>query len=256
MRTLQRAGAGLLALTLATGIAACGSDDDKETSSDTTVTEGDGASFCDALVEFNGAVSNVELDDTSTEEDIKAAGDELGPLFQAIADNAPEDVATQAEELNATVQALREGDAETFNADATFETYTAFLDGSVGACDFETLEVTAKDYAFEAPETVPAGDTTLSFTNTSEAEEHEMILFRKADGVALSFEEIVDLGEEEAGDKMVFAGAAFAPPGKSASSLATLTPGAYAMICFIPVGGADDGPPHFTQGMLHEFTVS
>ena len=29
------------------------------------------------------------------------------------------------------------------------------------------------------------------------------------------------------------------------------------MICFIPVGSpeVEDGPPHFTQGMIQEFTV-
>ena len=32
-------------------------------------------------------------------------------------------------------------------------------------------------------------------------------------------------------------------------------PGEYAMVCFIPVGGAEDGPPHFTQGMVQEFIV-
>ena len=49
--------------------------------------------------------------------------------------------------------------------------------------------------------------------------------------------------------------AAFAPPGEGGSTLAELSAGDYAMICFIPVGGGEDGPPHFTQGMIHEFTV-
>ncbi|MGH9084703.1 MAG: hypothetical protein ACRDYW_04570 [Acidimicrobiales bacterium] len=244
MRTLQRVGAGVLALTLVSGIAACGDDDDEDT-----------AAFCDALVEFNGAVNEVEIDDTSSEADITEAGERLGPIFETIATNAPEAVSDQAEELNETVQSLREGDAEAFNADATFETYTEFLDGSIGSCDFEGVDVTATDYAFDAPDTVPAGTVALSLTNDSDAEEHEMIIFRRADGVDLSFEEILELGEEEAEDKIVFSGAAFAPPGETGSSLADLEAGDYAMVCFIPVGGAEDGPPHFTQGMLHEFTV-
>jgi hypothetical protein len=43
--------------------------------------------------------------------------------------------------------------------------------------------------------------------------------------------------------------------------MADLTSGSYAAVCFIPVGSVDeeteaDGPPHFTQGMKTEFTVS
>jgi hypothetical protein len=34
-----------------------------------------------------------------------------------------------------------------------------------------------------------------------------------------------------------------------------LEPGEYVMVCFVSVGGAEDGPPHFTQGMKYEFTV-
>jgi hypothetical protein len=255
MRTLQRVGVGLLALTLAGGITACGDDDDDEATDTTAVAGGDSAAFCDALVEFNSAVNEVEIDDTSSEEDIKTAGEQLGPIFENIAANAPDAVASQAEELNATVQSLREGDAEAFNADATFETYTEFVDGSVGSCDFESVDVTATDYAFDAPDTVPAGTVSLKLTNSSDAEEHEMIIFRKADGVDLSFQEILELGEEESQDKIVFSGAAFAPPGEGGSSLAELEAGDYAMVCFLPVGGAEDGPPHFTQGMIHEFTV-
>jgi hypothetical protein len=118
------------------------------------------------------------------------------------------------------------------------------------------VAVTGVDYAFEGvPETIPAGTVAFDFTNASETEEHEMIVFRKADGVTLSFEEIIQLPEEESEDKVVFASAAFAPPGGEGSTLASLDAGEYAMVCFIPVGGAEDGPPHFTQGMISTFTV-
>lgn len=52
-----------------------------------------------------------------------------------------------------------------------------------------------------------------------------------------------------------FVTATFAEPGDEGSALVTLEPGDYAMVCFVPVGGGEDGPPHFTEGMLHEFTV-
>ncbi|HEX4866348.1 MAG TPA: hypothetical protein VFV32_01855 [Acidimicrobiales bacterium] len=261
MRTLPRAGAGLLALTLALGITACGSDDDDST--DTTVAaKGDGAAsgdtgaFCDALVEFNGAVMEVEIDDTTPEADVKEAGGQLAELTQALVDNAPEDLADGAEEIHGFVTPMaEEGDASVFNQDSSFEAYGKFLGDATEACDFQTVDVTAKDYAFEAPNTVKAGNVSFALTNSSDAEEHEMIVMAKADGVDLTWEELLALPEEEAQSKVHFAGFAFAPPGESSSTLATLAPGDYAMVCFIPVGGAEDGPPHFTQGMVHEFTV-
>lgn len=255
MRTLQRAGAGLLALTLATGIAACGSDDDKEATADTSAAGGDNAAFCDALIDFNTAAFQVDISDDTSADDIKAAGEELGPLSEALEENAPEDLKASAAEINDFVQPLREGDAGPFNQDSTFETYMGFLGEATSACDFEEVSVTAKDYAFEAPDTVKAGNVSFAFTNASEGEDHEMAVMQKADGVDLSWEELLALPEEEAMSKTSFVTAAYSPPGEGGSTLATLKPGKYVMVCFIPVGGAEDGPPHFTQGMIHEFTV-
>jgi hypothetical protein len=54
----------------------------------------------------------------------------------------------------------------------------------------------------------------------------------------------------------VFVGAGFAPAGApSGTVLAELEGGEYAMLCFVPVGGAEDGEPHFLHGMKQEFTV-
>jgi hypothetical protein len=258
LRTVQRVGAGLLVLSLMGGIAACGDDDDDETSEETTAPEGSGVSedFCGPLVEFNGQVLQVELDDSSSEDDIQAAGEVLAPLTADLAENAPDDLADAATEINDAVQPLTEGDAEPFNSDAVFETYTEFLAGAVEACEFESVPVSAIDYAFEGvPATIEAGTVSFPFTNESEAEEHELVLMRKADGVTSSFTELLELPEEEAMTQVEFLGAAFAPPGGEGAALADLEPGEYAMICFIPVGGAEDGPPHFTQGMIQEFTV-
>ncbi|MEQ1786836.1 MAG: hypothetical protein ABL966_07275, partial [Acidimicrobiales bacterium] len=172
MRTLQRVGAGVLALTLATGIAACGSDDDGATTATTEAPDAELAAFCDAVVEFNGAVTTVELDETSTEADIKATGGQLGPIFAVITEGAPDSVSEPATELSDAIEALGEGDAEAFNADSTFETYTTFLTGAVQECDFPGVDVTAIDYAFQdVPEAVDGGTTAFNLTNESVAED-------------------------------------------------------------------------------------
>ena len=74
MRTLQRVGAGLFALTLFTGLAACGDDDDdrrgrrgdrrRRAAAEATT------AFCDAVVEFNATVFRSTSARTSTEEEI------------------------------------------------------------------------------------------------------------------------------------------------------------------------------------------
>jgi hypothetical protein len=256
---VTKAGAAAVALLLATGLAACGDDDEDTGSGDTPAGDdaGDAGSFCDALVDFNGAVLGVELDDTSSEEDITAAGEQLAPLMQALADDAPDGLAETADELNAAVAALQDGDATAFNADSTFETYTEFVNGAVGECDFEQVEVDMVDYGYEGiPETIDAGTYAFALTNSSDAEPHELAMVRKNDGVTQPIEEILELPEEEAMSMVEFIGAGFAPPGGEGSALVELTPGDYAVLCFIPVGGGEEGPPHFTQGMVQEFTVS
>ncbi len=255
---------------LVLGVAACGDDDDPVATTDTTQApadeptdgtsapaEGDSAAFCDGLVEFNGAVNQVDLDEESSEDDVKSAGAELAELWAPVAANAPEDVADQVAELEGVLGQMEAGDGEAFDSDDTFETYTEVVNGAIESCDFETVEVTGVDYAFEGvPDSLPAGAVALSFHNASESEEHEMIVARKADGVDLSWDEILNLPEEESESMVEFTTAAFAPPGGDSAALGTLTPGEYVMVCFVPVGGAEDGPPHFSQGMVQEFTVS
>jgi hypothetical protein len=260
MRTQQRVGAALFALTLVGGVAACGDDTDTTAASDeattTVAASGGSADFCDAVVEFNTAAFQTDVSPDSAEAEVKAVGSDLAPLVEAIVANAPDAVAADAEDLNTSIQALLDGDAEPFNADATFETYTSLVSGAIDACEYDETAVTGVDYAYEGvPATIEAGTVAFRFTNASEAEDHMMGIIRKKDGTTLTFKELLDLPDDQGEDMTEFLGEAFAPPGEEGSALATLTPGSYAMICFIPVGGSEDGPPHFTEGMLHEFTV-
>jgi hypothetical protein len=269
---MTKVGAMAAAVVLTMGLSACGDDDDDAT--DTTEADAGGeaaapdtAEFCSSLVEFNAAVNQVELDDDASEDEVIAVGEELDALWQGVEDNAPEAVSDAADELGDTaLEPLLEGEAEAFNSDETFAAYTDLVGQSVGECQFGELAVTAVDYAFQGvPATLPAGTYAPELTNEG-SEQHEMIVFRKAPGVTEPIAELLELPEEEAGSKFVFAGAAFAPPGDSGAALVELEPGDYAMVCFIPVGSVGDAPPedsegdeggapHFTQGMVAEFTV-
>lgn len=264
-----------LALALAIGllVAACGDDEDAEpaeSGATTTVAPeedaggegeqagGDIDAYCSALVEFNTAVFQSEVAEDASPEEAAAVGEELQPLFDEVEANAPEDLAPTAEDLGVALDQLVEGDAAEFNSDATFETYLGLVGDSVPQCGYDNTEVTAVDYAFEGvPAELSAGTQAITLVNESEAdEEHEFIVFRKAEGETRSAEELLnDPAAQEQGPGE-FVGAAFAPPGESAAALVTLEPGDYIAVCFIPVGGGEDGPPHFTQGMVAEFSVS
>jgi hypothetical protein len=83
-----------------------------------------------------------------------------------------------------------------------------------------------------------------------------MGVFRINDDETRSLEEILQLPEEEQMELATPVTFAFAPPGGSFTAFADLEPGRYAALCFIPVGGGEDGPPHFTEGMFAEFQVT
>jgi uncharacterized cupredoxin-like copper-binding protein len=132
------------------------------------------------------------------------------------------------------------------------------------------ITVVATDYHFGGlPTTVPVG-TTLSLVNEGQ-ELHELVMFRKNDGVTQSFEELLQLPDEEALQYVTMVGEMplFAAPGQTAEGVLALTQeGEYIALCFIPQGmtefpseSADpssfpSGPPHFALGMVQTFTVT
>jgi hypothetical protein len=257
-RRLMRFGAVAAVVALCLAVAACGDDDgdDAATSDNSTPAAADQTVFCDSLVDFNAAVTKVELGPDSTADEVKSTGEQLAPIFQDVTDNAPDALASEAEELNTSVQALLQGDAAQFGADATMAKYGELVDGAIDACDFAVTDVTGVDYAFEGvPDTIDSGTHAFRFTNKSEAEDHEMVVLAKAPGATESFDQLLQLPDDEAQSKTVYEGSAQAAPGASSTALMQLEPGDYVMVCFLPVGGAEGGQPHFMEGMKHEFTV-
>lgn len=261
-------------------MAACGDDDEATTTTtaeDTTTTaaeaEGNVAAFCNAVVAIDTTVATAapgpQLEGAPPEE-VQAALEEfaatLEPLLAVADETAPQEVADDARTLSRlSREALATGDdsvleSEEFRqADANADEYM------LANCGFEEVEITGVDYAFEGvPETVPAGPLAITFTNGG-GEVHELALLRINDDVDESFEELLQLPQEEAMQKGTFSGHVFAFPGVSDTTFLDLEPGRFGMACFIPVGSTPqavesdeevDGPPHaIAEGMFAEFTV-
>ncbi|MBW0119396.1 cupredoxin domain-containing protein, partial [Pseudonocardia abyssalis] len=226
------------------------------------------ATFCQSVVDVEAGLAGGPPVDfaTATPQEIQTAVREWGttvePLLAAVDAAAPAAVATDAGTLTRlTRQALSTGDESVFESPE----FVAAEDGTdtymVSECGYEQVEITAADYEYQGlPETLTAGIKAVTLVNEGE-EAHEVGIVRVNDDVTLSVEEILALGEAEGMAAVTFTGAAFAGPGESDTAFISIDePGRYGVACFIPEGstaGAEGaGPPHFTLGMLGDFTVT
>lgn len=115
----------------------------------------------------------------------------------------------------------------------------------------EKVELTLVDFGFQFDSgDIPAGGD-FAFTVSNEGDQvHEVLVF--AIGPDGSIEEALEsvAGPPEAVKVPIVAGQevdiAFATP---------LTPGRYALLCFLPDSGDPAGTPHVAKGMAAEFTV-
>jgi plastocyanin len=116
------------------------------------------------------------------------------------------------------------------------------------------LEVTAKDFSFEAPPTVAAGVVTVSVKNGGN-EDHQAQLARIADGKTLAdVVAALQANEAAAFALLTFSGGPTgATPGSTATATTSLEPGNYAMLCFIL---SPDGVPHIAKGMVASLEVT
>ncbi len=168
---------------------------------------------------------------------IAAEGD-FGKVFS---DPEVEAALGRMEEHDAEVCGFEEGEEE------DEEVATEPLEGA------QVIPVTGVDYGFEGiPAEVPAGAVSFEFTNEGEAA-HEMAVFKLGEGVDL--DELLSRDEEPSDEEAQDVTGTFAPPGQGGAfaNAEDLTPGTYAVVCFIP---GPEGKAHYELGMKTTFTVA
>lgn len=115
------------------------------------------------------------------------------------------------------------------------------------------LIVDAADFAFGAPDTVPAGWTTIRLRNGGPSL-HHVQLVRVDDGH--TYEELLGAASQP-GPAPAWAhevgGPNTPPPGGESVGIVKLEPGVYAIACFIP---DDKGVPHIALGMVRQMVVT
>ena len=117
----------------------------------------------------------------------------------------------------------------------------------------QTLVVVARNYTLQAPESIPAGLTTIVVRNRG-TEEHEAVLVR-LDGGKTQADLLAAFATPGPDPAWVHAvgGPAAALPGDEASATLVLAPGHYVILCGVP---APNGKPHFTMGMVKALEVT
>lgn len=116
------------------------------------------------------------------------------------------------------------------------------------------VTVTADDFSFDIPDTIPAGYVTVTMENVG-AEPHHAQVVKLNEGTSpddaiAALNENGPLGALQSGTFVGGPGTVSA--GVSASVILNLEQGDYLLICFLR---SPDGTPHYAQGMVTSFSV-
>jgi hypothetical protein len=116
------------------------------------------------------------------------------------------------------------------------------------------IEVRANEFAFTAPDTVPAGLTTIRMVADGKALHHAQLIRFDA---GHTFDEFLAVLRQGNGPQPTWAhdvgGVNGADPGSSQETSVPLVPGEYALICFLP---NEQGVPHAMLGMMKRIVVT
>lgn len=116
------------------------------------------------------------------------------------------------------------------------------------------IDIMASDYAFDAPDTLPAGLVTLRLMNHGQEPHHAQLMRLNPD---ISFDDLTQALQAEGDGALrlvtLTGGPGALSPFKSTEVTLDLAPGDYVLACFI---ASDDGVPHLAKGMLKMITVT
>jgi hypothetical protein len=116
------------------------------------------------------------------------------------------------------------------------------------------VTVTANDFSFAAPDSIPAGLTTVKMLNAGK-EPHQVVFIRIDSGKTMAeVQTALTTPNMAVPGWMSFPlGANGVLPADSSNATATLAAGHYILVCFMP---SPDGTPHVAKGMVKPIEVT
>jgi len=116
------------------------------------------------------------------------------------------------------------------------------------------VTITASDFSFAAPDSIPAGLTTVKLSNTGK-EPHQVVFIRIDSGKTMTdIANVMKDPNAKIPAWMSFPmGANTVEPGDSSNATAALTAGNYVLICFV---SSPNGTPHASKGMVRPVVVT
>ena len=212
------------------------------------------------LEDFCTSIVDGELLASGSESDIPKALE----FHSHAAQIAPQDIRPEVTRLDAQVQqGLKSENPDAILGTPSFERLEERVDKYVADnCGWRTISFTAREYRFEGfPATLSPARWTFAATNEGK-EVHEFGVGRIKEGVTDTLQQIFQLPPDQVGTKIEFLNGDLVLQGDTNREVLDLSPGRYAMLCFVPVGTTTlenletgTGPPHFARGMFVEFTV-
>jgi plastocyanin len=113
------------------------------------------------------------------------------------------------------------------------------------------VTLTAADYSYTAPDTIPAGVTTFRLVNTGKEPHHAFVVKLNEGKTVQDLEAAMGAGQHPEWAVMV-GGPNAAEPGATIAATMNVEPGNYVYFCVIP---SPDGAPHVAKGMMKTLTV-
>lgn len=113
------------------------------------------------------------------------------------------------------------------------------------------VTLTALDYRYEGPDTIPSGMTAFRMANGGK-EYHQMQLIRLNDGKTAQDFMAQPPGSPAPAWAVDVGGPNAAAPGDTANATIDVQPGKYVLLCYIP---SADGKPHVMKGMMRPLEV-
>ena len=205
---------------------------------------------------------------TATPEDIGKGFGKWAPTMLAQVERmeaiVPDELKDELAVLTNALKSAEKGDPSAFESPDMYKAQKTLFDHDLAKCDWPTIGVTTRDYAFSGiPKTASPGALSIAVNNKG-PEVHEVSVMSVPSHVHGPLKQLLSV-DQQTGTRLRTVGSTGPiEPGADGQVILNLEPGRYVVACFIPTGttsmqalesAGHDAKPHFAEGMATEFTV-